>query len=135
MYIVYEHWNMDFRYYGITNDAGSRWRWGYGYKGQPLGRLMDTLRGDTPLWKYWRDEVEHTLVYEVETKKMAELLESMLIIRNKDKGFGQLVNGNRGAGMKYIKHLELESDEAILAALTEEYDKEVKANETVEWGE
>ena len=32
MYIVYEHWNCDFRYYGITNDTGSRWRHGYGYK-------------------------------------------------------------------------------------------------------
>ena len=33
MYIVYEHWNCDFRYYGITSDTGSRWRHGYGYKG------------------------------------------------------------------------------------------------------
>lgn len=120
---------MDFRYYGITNDTQSRWRYGYGYKGQPLGRLMEELRGDTPLWVYWDREVEHTLLYKVETKKMAELLESMLIIRNKDKGFGVLVNGNRGAGMKYIKHLGLENDEDILAALTEEYNKEKKLNE------
>ena len=90
---------------------------------------MEELRGDTPLWIYWDREVEHTLLYKVETKKMAELLESMLIIRNKDKGFGVLVNGNRGAGMKYIKHLGLENDEDILAALTEEYNKEKKLNE------
>ncbi len=133
MYVVYEHWNMDFRYYGITSDTQSRWKWGYGYKGQPLGRLMDELRGDIPLGTYWAKEVEHSLLYKVETKKMAELLESMLIIRNKDKGFGVLVNGNRGAGMKYIKHLELESDEDILTALEDEYNKEKKLNDKWEF--
>lgn len=133
-YIVYEHWNMDFRYYGITCDTTKRWRWGYGYKGQPLGRLMEELRGNTPLGTYWDREVSHSILYKVESRKMAELLESMLIIRNKDKGFGKLVNGNNGAGIKYIKHLELESNEDMLAALTDEYNKEVKANEVVEWG-
>ena len=132
-YIVYEHWNMDFRYYGITCDATKRWKWGYGYKGQPLGKLMDELRGDTPLGTYWSREVSHSVLYKVETKKMAEILESLLIIRNRDKGFGRLINGNNGAGMKYIKHLGLEKDEDILAALTDEYNKEVKANETIQW--
>ena len=94
---------------------------------------MDELRGDTPLWMYWEREVEHNILYKVETRKMAELLESMLILRNRDKGFGVLVNGNNGAGMKYIKDRDLESVEDMLAALEEEYNKEVRANETIEW--
>lgn len=96
---------------------------------------MEELRGDTPLWMYWDREVGHSVLYKVETRKMAELLESMLILRNKDKGFGVLVNGNNGAGMKYIRDKGLESVEEMLAALEEEYEKEIKANETIEWSE
>lgn len=94
---------------------------------------MDELRGDTPLYKYWDREVNHSVLYKVETKKMAEILESLLILRNRNKGFGVCLNGNNGAGMKYIRHLELKTDEEMVSALEEEYNKEMKANEIVEW--
>lgn len=98
---------------------------------------MERLRGELPLWKYWMDCVEHSILYKVETLKEAELLESLLIVRNSKEDLlgGRLMNGNRGAGLKYIEGKEEMTDAELIAALEREYYKEKEKNEMFDFGE
>ena len=134
--IVYEHIGDGWRYYGITNDIEARWRNGYGYKGEkgfPQKIRMESCKAGKCLRDYWNEDMEHKILYDNESQKGAELIESLLILRNRKNG--EVLNLNNGAGMKWIKGKEEMGEEELIAALMKEYEKERKANETIEWGE
>lgn len=73
-----------------------------------------------PLWMYWRDDVEHEILSIEDNRKMAELCESLLIVRNRKRGIS-VVNGNSGGGVKYIEGWQEMSDEELIEALMKEY--------------
>lgn len=85
--------------------------------------MMEAAREEgKSLAQYWAEDMEHEIVGVERNRKMAELVESLLVVRNKGKL--NVVNGNMGGGVKYVEGWQEMTREELVEKLMKEYEKE-----------